>query len=160
MAYDRSTDGAVMGCLSKALAAKSEAERAELKSSSGDFPRFDRILAAAFCRPEHLRSSFGVRFNAYLDECELGGSEVRGRVMLNYVAREYDTDRNSGAIMTALELYNLPAPQDNASALRQWRDKVRYVMNQIGPNDAPEPRLLAKWLYDRMKKHPLMRRPY
>jgi hypothetical protein len=31
-------------------------------------------------------------------------------------------------------------------------------MNQIGPNDAPEPRLLAKWLYDRMKKHPLMRR--
>ncbi|CAL1128425.1 unnamed protein product [Cladocopium goreaui] len=128
-----------MGWLSKALAAKSEAERAELKSSSGDFPRFDRILAAAFCRPEHLRSSFGVRFNAYLDECELGGSEVRGRVMLNYVAREYDTDRNSGAIMTALELYNLPAPQDNASALRQWRDKSELQELLQGPSEASEP---------------------
>ena len=40
--------------------------------------------------------------------------------------------------MTALELYNLPAPQDNAAALRQWRDKVRYVMNQIGPHDSPQ----------------------
>ena len=31
-------------------------------------------------------------------------------------------------------------------------------MNQIGPKDSPEPRLLAKWLYDRIKKHPMMRR--
>ena len=60
--------------------------------------------------------------------------------------------------MTALELYNLPPPQDNVASLRQWRDKVNYVRNQIGPADRPEPRLLAKWLYDRVKKHPLMRR--
>ena len=31
-------------------------------------------------------------------------------------------------------------------------------MNQIGPDDQPEPRLLAKWLYDRLKRHPIMRR--
>ena len=77
------------------------------------------------------------------------------------IACEYDTDRNAGAILTALELYNLPPPQENGAALRQWRDRVRYamnVMNQIGPQDQPEPRLLAKWLYDRLKRHPLMRR--
>ena len=108
--------------------------------------------------PEHLRSQFGVRFNAYLETCELQHEEIRGRVMLNVISREFDTDRNTGAIVTALELYNLPPPQDNIVALRQWHDKVNYVRNQIGPQDQPEPRLLAKWLYDRLKKHPAMRR--
>lgn len=60
--------------------------------------------------------------------------------------------------MTALELYSLPPPQDNVAALRQWRDKVNYIRNQIGPKDRPDPGLLAKWLYDRLKKHPMMRR--
>ena len=132
-----------------------------MRHSSGSFPRFDRVLAAALCKPEHLRSTFGVRFNSYLESCELSGDDVRGRATLNMIACEYDTDRNAGAILTALELYNLPPPQENGAALRQWRDRVRYVMNvmnQIGPQDQPEPRLLAKWLYDRLKRHPLMRR--
>lgn len=78
--------------------------------------------------------------------------------MLNMVAKEFDIDRNSGAITTALELYNLPPPQENIASLKQWRDKVRYIMNQISASDQPEPRLLAKWLYDRLRKHPSMRR--
>ena len=158
MSYDRSSDGSLMRWLSETINARSATEKHALQSSSGDFPRFDRVLAAALCKPEHLRSHFGVRFNSYLEECELNGHEVRGRVMLNLVYREFDTDQNAGAIMTALELYNLPPPQDNVASLRQWRDKVNYVRNQIGPADRPEPRLLAKWLYDRVKKHPLMRR--
>ena len=92
MSFDRSVDGAVMG-LSKAMTAKSDVERDALKYSSDDFPRFDRILAAALCKPEHLRSLLGVRFNAYLEECELGGLEVRGRVMLNCVAQLLQSDR-------------------------------------------------------------------
>ena len=44
--------------------------------------------------------------------------------MLNMIACEYDTDRNAGTILTALELYNLPPPQENGAALRQWRDRV------------------------------------
>ena len=158
MSYDRSTDGSLMGWITQALGAKTDQEKANLQLSSGAFPRFDRVLAAALCKPEHLRSQFGVRFNAYLETCELQHEEIRGRVMLNVISREFDTDRNTGAIVTALELYNLPPPQDNIAALRQWRDKVNYVRNQIGPQDQPEPRLLAKWLYDRLKKHPAMRR--
>ena len=68
MSYDRSPNGAVMGWLTQSMTAKTDGERQSLKNSSGDFPRFDRILAAAFCKPEHLRSIFGVRFNAYLEE--------------------------------------------------------------------------------------------
>ena len=56
MAYDRSTDGAVMGCLSKALAAKSEAERAELKSSSVTF----RVLTASWLRRFVVQSTSGL----------------------------------------------------------------------------------------------------
>ena len=64
----------------------------------------------------------------------------------------------SMTLIETQELYNLPAPQDNAAALRQWRDKVNYVRNQIGPQDRPDPCLLAKWLYAWLKRHPLMRR--
>ena len=158
MSFDRSTNGAVLAWFSKALTARTEHEKHELKVSSGDFPRFDRVLAAALCKPEHLRSSFGVRFQSYLESCDTSGVEARGRVMLNMVGSEYDVDRNAGAITTALELYNLPPPQDNAAALRLWRDKVIWVLGQISFQDQPEPKLLAKWLYDRLKRHPLMRR--
>ena len=80
-----------MGWLTQSMTAKTDGERQSLKNSSGDFPRFDRILAAAFYKPEHLRSIFGVRFNAYLEECEMSGFEVRGRVMLNFVSKESST---------------------------------------------------------------------
>lgn len=86
--------------------------KANLQLSSGAFPRFDRGLAAALCKPEHLRSQFGVRFNAYLETCELQHEETRGRVMLNVISREFDTDRNTGAIVTALGLYTtFPRPK-------------------------------------------------
>ena len=158
MSFDRSTNGTVLAWFGKALTARTEHEKHELKVSSGDFPRFDRVLAAALCKPEHLRSSFGVRFQSYLESCDTSGVEARGRVMLNMVGSEYDVDRNAGAITTALELYNLPPPQDNAAALRLWRDKVIWVLGQINFQDQPEPKLLAQWLYDRLKRHPLMRR--
>ena len=151
MSFDRSSEGLLSAWVTEASNTKTTKEKETLKISSGMFPRFDRVLAAALSKPEHLRSAFGVRFQAYLEE-------VRGRVLLNMVAREYDIDRNTGAIMTALEIYNLPPPQENSAALKQWRDKVTFIVNQIAPADRPEPRLLAKWLYDRLKWHPLMRR--
>ena len=117
MSYDRSTDGSLMGWVTQALGAKTEQEKADLQASSGPFPRFDRVLAAALCKPEHLRSQFGVRFNAYLESCELHHEDIRGRVMLNVISREFDTDRNTGAIMTALELYNLPPPRCCVAAM-------------------------------------------
>ena len=158
MSYDRSPDGSLTQWFQDAILAKTTQQVAQLQDSSGDFPRFDRVLAYALCRPEMLRSLFGVRFQAYLEEMESENRQVRGRVLLNMVCREYATDRSSGAIVTALELYQLPAPQETAAALRQWRDKVTYVMNQIAREDKPEPKLLARWLYDRLKHHPLMRR--
>ena len=63
--------------------------------------------------------------------------------MLNMVGSEYDVDSSAHAITTALELYNLPAPQDNAAALQLWRDKI--ILGQISFQDQPEPKLLAKW---------------
>ena len=73
MSYDRSPDGALMKWVSEAMNAKTDHEKSTLQASSGPFPKFDRVLAAALCKPEHLRSHFGVRFNAYLEECETGG---------------------------------------------------------------------------------------
>ena len=153
MSYDRSSTGMLLDWFNKALVARTPDECKELADSSGDFPRFDRVITAALCKPEHLRSHFGVRFQSFLEACESSGSQARGRFMLNMVAKEFDIDRNSGAITTALELYNLPPPQENIASLKQWRDKVRYIMNQISASDQPEPRLLAKWLYDRLRKH-------
>ena len=56
--------------MTEALNAKTTTEKETLKISSGMFPRFDRILTAALCKPEHLRSAFGVRFQTYIEESE------------------------------------------------------------------------------------------
>ena len=60
MSYDRSSTGMVLDWFNKALVARTPDECKELADSSGDFPRFDRVITAALCKPEHLRSHFGV----------------------------------------------------------------------------------------------------
>ena len=61
LSFDLSAEGLLNEWLQKGLKARTTEEVEELKRSSGDFPRFDRMMAAALTRPEHLKSIFGSR---------------------------------------------------------------------------------------------------
>ena len=111
MSYGRSTAGSLMGWITQAF----KPRLVPFRDSTGCW----QLLCVG---PNILGN-----FNAYLESCELHHEDIRGRVILNVISREFDTDRNTGACMTALELYNRPPSQDNLAALRQWCDKVNYV---------------------------------
>ena len=67
---DRSPHGSVHDWIVEALRARPDEEIERLQQSSGDYPRFDRVLASALTRPEHLKSHFGLKFQAFLEDSE------------------------------------------------------------------------------------------
>ena len=157
MSYDHSAEGLVGQWLSVGFVARGE-ESDQLRRSSGDFPRLDRVLASVLCRNESMRTSFGLRIQAYIESCESLNEQVRGRYILNLVSKEYDTSVAAGAITSSLELFQLPIPQDSAAALRVWHDRAVYILSQLPTNQRPTESLMQQWIYASLKKHPLMRR--
>ena len=157
-AIDRSPDGSVSEWILKALRARSETAILELHNSSDPYPRLDRVLAGALTKPEHLKSHFGLKFQSYIEDCESCSRPLRGRVVVNFVAREFDADSTYGTVVSELELFSLPAPEGSMQSLKAWRDKVRYILSQLPTADRPSEKLLAKWIFERLKKVGLMRR--
>ena len=157
-AYDRSPDGTVSEWVLQALRARTDDEIRDLSVSSGSYPRLDRVIASALTRPEHLKSPFGLKFQAYIEECETVGRPLRGRALLNFVAREFDPDSTYGTVVSELELFSLPAPEGSMQSLRAWRDKARFILSQLPTAERPADKLLSKWIFERLKKVGLMRR--
>ena len=89
----------------KALRARSETAILELHNSSDPYPRLDRVLAGALTKPEHLKSHFGLKFQSYIEDCESCARPLRARVLLNFVAREFDADSTYGTVVSELELF-------------------------------------------------------
>ena len=156
--YDRSSDGALHEWYMKAFKARSETDIADLAVSSGAYPRFDRVLASALTKPEHLKSHFGIKLQAYLEDAEALGRPLRGRVLLNLIAREFDTDATYGAVVSELELFSLPPPEGSVASLKAWRDKARYILGQLPASERPAEKLMSKWLFEKLKKVPSLRR--
>ena len=157
MSYDHSAEGLVGQWLSVGFTARG-AESDRLRTSSGDFPRLDRVLASVLCKSETMRTSFGLRIQAYIESCESVNEQVRGRYIINLVSCEYDTSAAAGAITSSLELFQLPIPQDSAAALRVWHDRAVYILSQLPTVQRPTESLMQQWIYASLKKHPLMRR--
>ena len=145
-AYDRSPEGTVSEWVLQALRARADDEVSDLRVSSGNYPRLDRVIASALTRPEHLKSPFGLKFQAYIEECETVGRPLRGRSLLNFVAREFDPDSTYAA------------PEGSMQSLRAWRDKARFILSQLPTAERPADKLLSKWIFERLKKVGLMRR--
>ena len=157
LAYDQSSEGHLTPWLSKAFTLRGD-EAKELQRDSEGFPRFDRVIASVLCKPEVLRSSFGLKVQAYVEKCEMSGESVRGRMLINMVSSEFDTSHASTSITSSLELFQLPAPQDSATGLKNWADKVTYVLSQLPIADRPQDSLMSQWAYNSLKKHSLLRR--
>ena len=157
LSYDQSPEGLLTPWLAEAFNARGAASET-LSNDSGEFPRFDRVIASVLCRTETLKSSFGLRVQSYVEMCETEGKQVRGRYILNLISKEFDTSSAAGAITSSVELFQLPHPQDSVAALKVWRDKVVYILTQLPTKDRPPESMLSQWIYSSLKKHPCMRR--
>ena len=157
LAYDQSVDGKLATWLSDAFTLRGD-QALNLAINSGDFPRMDRILASLICKPESMRTPFGLRIQAYVEQAEATGAQIRGRFLLNMVAQEFDVGPSASAINNALELFQLQPPAEGVGALKVWRDRATYILCQIPQAERPQESLLSQWAYQSLKKNPLMRR--
>ena len=124
-----------------------------LKSDSELCPRLDKIIASELVDPKHLTSSneFGLEFQAYLEECAMDGTPARGRYMINMLAKTFDLDKHRGALLTQLQVLQIPLEGFSVPQLTTFRQKVTYALNSVPKSDRPNDRLLGEWLYQRLK---------
>ena len=54
--------------------------------------------------------------------------------------------------MLAVELFQLPSPDDSIASLVTFRDRVHYILNQLPTSERPSNSILAKWLFEKLKK--------
>lgn len=81
------------------------------------------------------------------------GRGLRGRHILNMVVREFDLDAALGGIISSIELFQLPSPEnDNISSLIHFRDKIQYILGQLPISEKPSEDILSKWLFERLRK--------
>ena len=153
MSLDRSEHNHLANWLMKAFHAKTKAEILQRNTDSEGFPRFDRVLCSWFSKPECLKGHFGTKIQAYLEEAMNSGLQLRGRPLLNMVVREFDLDAALGGVVSAVELFQIPSPEhDSIPSLQNFRDKVQYILGQIPVNEKPVDSMLAKWLFERLKR--------
>ena len=153
IALDKSPENYLSDWLMFAFRAQTPAEILTLSTDSQGFPRLDRMLCSWLSKPDCLKGYFGPRFQAYLEESMSSGRGLRGRHILNMVVREFDLDAALGGIISSIELFQLPSPEnDNISSLIHFRDKIQYILGQLPISEKPSEDILSKWLFERLRK--------
>ena len=56
---------------------------------------------------------------------------LRGRPILNCIVREFDLDSALGGVISAVELFQIPAPENDHASLVGFRDKVQHILTQL-----------------------------
>ena len=150
--YDCSNDSYLNGWIMKAFTLRGK-EAEKLKDESDICPRLDKIIASELVDPKHLSSSneIGLEFQAYIEQCTMNSRPARGRYMINMLAKTFDLDKHRGALLTQLQVLQIPLEGFGTSQLTTFRQKVIYALNAVPEADRPDDRLLGEWLYQRLK---------
>ena len=150
--YDCSRDSYLTSWVSKAFDLRGK-EAQTLKEDSESCPRLDKIIASELVEPKHLTSSneIGLDFQAYIEECTMEHRPARGRHMINMLAQNFDLDKHRGALLTQLQVLQIPLEGHSVQQLTTFRQKVTYALNAVPKEDRPDDRLLGEWLFQRLK---------
>eukprot|EP00435_Cladocopium_sp_Y103_P046209 s240_g13.t1 len=152
IALDKSDQNFLYTWLMEAFHAKLPHEVEGLRFDSGGFPRFDRVLCSWLTRDSCLRGYFGPRIQSYLEESMTRGLQLRGRVLLNMIIREFDLDGALGGVVSSVELFQIPSPEGDQASLISFRDRVQFILGQLPITDRPPDAMLSKWLFERLKR--------
>ena len=132
--------------------AKLPHEVEQLRSDSGGFPRFDRVLCSWLTRDSCLRGYFGPRIHSYLEESMARGLPLRERVLSNMIIREFDLDGALGGVVSSVELFQIPSPEGDQASLVSFRDRVQFILGQLPNTDRPPDAMLSKWVFERLQR--------
>ena len=63
---------------------------------------------------------------------------ARDRYMTNMLAKTYDPDKHRGAILTQLQVLQIPLEGFSVPQLTTFRQKVIYALNAVPESDRPD----------------------
>ena len=149
---DKSAEGRVYTWLMKAFNATDPVDVQHLSMSSDEFPTLDRVLCSWLTKQDSLRGHFGPRIQAYIESALTNQQVLRGRPILNFIVREFDLDSALGGVISAVELFQIPAPENDHASLVNFRDKVQHILTQLPLGERPQDAMLSKWLFERLKR--------
>ena len=155
---DRTGLGVIMRWAQTAFLPSSEALIQHLEAFSDGLLRLDAWLAGQLSEPKHMSGNIGMRFQGYLERAQLNLAPLKGRRMLHEVSRSFSLDRMRGSNLTQQALLELPLDAFLQADLRQFYDRVEFILNSIQPEHQPSEQTKYIFLYERLKRCNGMRR--
>ena len=155
---DRTGLGVIMRWAQTAFLPSSEVLLQHLETFSDGLPRLDAWLAGQLSEPKHMSGNIGMRFQGYLERAQLNLAPLKGRRMLHEVSRSFSLDRMRGSNLTQQALLELPLDAFSQADLRQFYDRVEFILNSIQPEHQPSEQTKYIFLYERLKRCNGMRR--
>ena len=155
---DRTGLGVIMRWAQTAFLPSSEVLIQHLETFSDGLPRLDAWLAGQLSEPKHMSGNIGMRFQGYLERAQLNLAPLKGRRMLHEVSRSFSLDRMRGSNLTQQALLELPLDAFSQADLRQFYDRVEFILNSIQPEHQPSEQTKYIFLYERLKRCNGMRR--
>ena len=120
------------------------------------FPRTDREIASKLLKT-CKKGRFGLIFQQMVEsERALSGGMPNGRVMLRYIFRYFQLERDRIGMLGERNLLSLKMPGNSVQDLENFRDKYIYVMSTIPNEDLPREQTLFNHLIDELEKNSLI----
>ena len=117
------------------------------------FPRTDREIASKLiktCR----KGKFGLVFQQMVEsERYLSGDMPCGRVMLRYIFKHFQLERDRIGMLGERNLLSLRIAGNSVADLEAFRDKYIYVMSSIPIEDLPKEATLYNHLVDELERN-------
>ena len=122
-----------------------------MRTDPGLCPRFDRFIAAEAANRMSSAGDAQLDMQAYIEQCNLAGLPLSGRYLINIVCRQFDVDRQRGAVLTKVSLYAIQLEDFSIDGLRDFKNRVQYALSSIRESEHPDPFESGEWLLQKLK---------
>ena len=123
----------------------------KLRTDPGHCPRFDRYIAAEAAARMSSAGDAMLDMQAYIESCNLAGLPLSGRYLVNIVCRQFDVDRQRGAVLTKVSLYAIQLEDYSIDGLRDFKNRVQYALSSIRESEHPDQFESGEWLLQKLK---------
>ena len=73
--------------------------------------------------------------------------------MAAVIAIRFRLDRRRGCVINRVHLFNIPLTGFKLSEVKQFVERVRFVMSSLQPEELPDKGWMFDWLYEKFREY-------
>ena len=160
--FDCGVGNTVWACISGAFGARGRAAE-KLRFRPGDplcpYPALNRAIAVQMITQKNLQhEELGAQFQEYVESCGKDGVPPSGFYMVSRIAARFEMDRVRQSAMTEVELLALEMSGNSLANLKEFHQKLNFVLASLREEDRPSDTLLGRWLCDKTRQCSALKR--